>query len=138
VLLLVYLPTLLVLRFMQLGALCSGHHAIGLGCGFFCFDFGVVFFEAGSFRAGELGRRIILLAALLLLGFTLIHARRLRRGLSQGAAVLVIMSIQGCAVQKQLVPTGGSRADVTIKMSFEYGAFEVPKLDGQQGLSVAK
>ncbi|WP_366145496.1 YecR family lipoprotein [Methylovulum sp.] len=33
---------------------------------------------------------------------------------------------------------GGSRSDGTVKLSFEYGMFEVPKLDEQQGLSVAK
>ena len=54
------------------------------------------------------------------------------------ASVLVIMSIQGCAVNKQLTPTGGSRADGTVKLSYEYGAFEVPKLDGQQGMSAAQ
>ena len=54
------------------------------------------------------------------------------------ASVLVIMSIQGCAVNKQLTPTGGSRADGTVRLSFEYGAFEVPKLDGQQGMIVAQ
>jgi hypothetical protein len=53
-------------------------------------------------------------------------------------SVFVIFFIQGCAVQKQLVPTGGSRADGTVKLSFEYGLFEAPKLDEQQGMSVAE
>jgi hypothetical protein len=53
-------------------------------------------------------------------------------------SVLVIIFIQGCAVQKQLVPTGGSRADGTVKLSYEYGLFEAPKLDAQQGLSAAQ
>jgi len=53
-------------------------------------------------------------------------------------SVLVVMFMQGCAVQKQLVPTGGSRADGTVKLSFEYGMFESPQLDGQQGLSAAR
>ncbi len=54
------------------------------------------------------------------------------------ASALIIMSIQGCAVNKQLTPTGGSRADGTVKLSYEYGAFEVPKLDRQQGMSAAR
>lgn len=53
-------------------------------------------------------------------------------------SALVIMSIGGCAVQKQLVPTGGSRADGIVKLSFEYGSFEVPQVDQEQGLSLAQ
>lgn len=46
---------------------------------------------------------------------------------------LVVLLMQGCAVQKQLVPTGGSRSDGTVKMSYEVGAFEKAQLDPQQG-----
>lgn len=46
--------------------------------------------------------------------------------------------LTGCAVEKQLIPTGGSRADGTVKLSFEYGAFEVPKLDTTQALTLAQ
>jgi hypothetical protein len=53
-------------------------------------------------------------------------------------SVLVIIFIQGCAVQKELVPTGGSRADGTVKLSYEYGMFEAPKLDAQQGMMAAQ
>jgi hypothetical protein len=55
-----------------------------------------------------------------------------------GAFMLVIVFMQGCAVNKQLVPTGGSRADGTVKLSYEYGMFEVPQLDAQQGLNAAR
>lgn len=48
------------------------------------------------------------------------------------------MTLQGCAVQKELVPTGGSRADGTVKMSFETGLFEAPKIDTQQALNTAQ
>jgi hypothetical protein len=34
-----------------------------------------------------------------------------------------------CTVTKVPVPTGGSRADGTIKMSYEYGGFERPQVD---------
>jgi hypothetical protein len=53
-------------------------------------------------------------------------------------SALIIMCLQGCAVQKQLTPTGGSRADGTVKMSYECGAYEVPKVDAQQGWRDAK
>lgn len=40
--------------------------------------------------------------------------------------------IAGCATQKELVPTGGSRADGTVNLSFEYGMFEKPQVDWDQ------
>ena len=52
--------------------------------------------------------------------------------------LLAIILIQGCAVNKELVPTGGSRADGIVKLSYEFGLFEAPKLDPQQGLNAAK
>jgi len=54
--------------------------------------------------------------------------------------MLVCLSsyLSGCAVQKQLVPTGGSRADGTIKLSYEFGLFEQPVLDPHQGYAAAK
>ena len=41
-----------------------------------------------------------------------------------GAVALCMLVLSGCAVQKQLVPTGGSRSDGTVKLAYEYGAFE--------------
>lgn len=49
-----------------------------------------------------------------------------------------IIIIGGCAVQKELVPTGGSRADGTVKLSYEYGIFEAPTLNAQQGMRAAQ
>lgn len=54
------------------------------------------------------------------------------------SAALVVLMATGCAVNKQLTPTGGSRADGTIKMSFQFGAFEVPKVDYQQAGNSAR
>lgn len=48
-----------------------------------------------------------------------------------------IAALTGCAAQKTLMPTGGSRADGTIKLSYEFTAFEVPTVDQQQGIDVA-
>lgn len=46
--------------------------------------------------------------------------------------------LAGCATPKQLVATGGSRADGTVKMSYEYGRFETPQVNGAQGTATAK
>lgn len=53
------------------------------------------------------------------------------------ASAIFVATLSGCATPKQLTPTGGSRADGTVKMSFEYGMFEQPQVDGQQGARVA-
>ena len=53
---------------------------------------------------------------------------------------LVLFSLAGCArkVNKEWVPTGGSRADATIELSFEYNPqLEIPVLNDQQGLDLA-
>lgn len=52
--------------------------------------------------------------------------------------LLAGLVLSGCAAQKQLAATGGSRADGTVKMSYEYGRLEVPKIDNAQGLSAAR
>ena len=46
---------------------------------------------------------------------------------------VVIMAASGCTVQKELVPTGGSRADGTVTLSYDYGMFEKPQVDMAQG-----
>lgn len=51
---------------------------------------------------------------------------------------MIIGSLFGCAAQKELVATGGSRADGTIKLSFDYGMFEKPVVDPSQALNVAR
>lgn len=50
----------------------------------------------------------------------------------------IVLSLTGCAVQKELQPTGGSRADGTIKMSYEVGEFEQPVVDMAQAQASAK
>lgn len=59
----------------------------------------------------------------------------MRKSLLALLATTLILS--GCATQKQLVPTGGSKADGTVKMSYSYGMFESPKVDMQQGAQLA-
>ncbi|OOF39880.1 hypothetical protein BKK49_07075 [Rodentibacter rarus] len=46
--------------------------------------------------------------------------------------------LAGCSVHKDLVATGGSKADGTIELSYAYGGFEVPKISEEQGLELAK
>lgn len=53
------------------------------------------------------------------------------------AVIAALTMLAGCAVQKTLTPTGGSRADGTVKLSYEFGAFEAPTVDLKQGQEVA-
>ena len=48
-----------------------------------------------------------------------------------------ITYLDGCAAQKQWAATGGSRADGTVELAFEYGEFEKPEIDEQQGVDLA-
>lgn len=52
----------------------------------------------------------------------------------------LIIVTMGCSrtVQKELIATGGSRADGTVQLSFEHGSLEKPQLDLIQGLATAK
>jgi hypothetical protein len=45
------------------------------------------------------------------------------------AVLATALVVGSCTVQKELVPTGGSRADGTVAMSFEYGIFEKPQVN---------
>lgn len=44
----------------------------------------------------------------------------------------------GCAIHKELVATGGSKADGTIELSYSYGTMQVPVINEEQGLQLAK
>lgn len=48
-------------------------------------------------------------------------------------AIGITIALSGCAVQKDLVPTGGSRSGGTVELSYEFGMFEQPQVDLQQG-----
>lgn len=45
--------------------------------------------------------------------------------------------VSGCAANKTPVPTGGSRADGVIELSYEVGAFEKPVVDWDTGMTSA-
>ena len=51
---------------------------------------------------------------------------------------VVVMALSGCATVKHLTATGGSKSDGIIKMSYECGIFQVPKVDMQQGAKIAQ
>jgi len=53
-------------------------------------------------------------------------------------AAICATLLTACAAQKQMTPTGGSRADGTVKLTYEYGKFEQPQVDKAQGLRAAK
>jgi len=46
--------------------------------------------------------------------------------------------LAGCSAHKEFVATGGSKADGTIELSYSYGSFEIPKVNEEQGLQLAK
>ena len=48
------------------------------------------------------------------------------------------MLLASCATTKQYGATGGSRADGTVKLSYQYGEFEKPIVDPQQALTLAR
>ena len=47
------------------------------------------------------------------------------------------MMLAACATTKVMTPIGGSRSDGTVKLAFNYGAFEKPQVDGAAALQSA-
>lgn len=43
--------------------------------------------------------------------------------------LVLCLAFAGCSVNKTAFSTGGSRADGTIDMTYDWGAFETPKMD---------
>lgn len=50
----------------------------------------------------------------------------------------VVVLLASCATNKSLVPTGGSKADGTVDLSYEFGAFEKPVVDMVSAQRAAK
>ena len=62
----------------------------------------------------------------------------MKKNLSIASAVIVFL-ITGCAATpKNWSATGGSRSDGTVKLSYEYGLFEVPQVSEQEAIYLAK
>jgi YecR-like lipoprotein len=55
-----------------------------------------------------------------------------------GIFLLTFVCLTGCATSKIPEPTGGSRADGTIELSYEHGEFEQPVIDKAQANEAAK
>jgi hypothetical protein len=53
------------------------------------------------------------------------------------AIVAILFGAAGCATQVDLVPTGGSRADATVELSYEAGDLQQPIVDERQGEALA-
>ncbi|CDZ60308.1 Hypothetical protein NGAL_HAMBI2605_09430 [Neorhizobium galegae bv. orientalis] len=54
-------------------------------------------------------------------------------------AAVGLMALVSCvAVNKELVATGGSRADGTVDLSYEQASYETVKTDPARGLSTAR
>lgn len=51
--------------------------------------------------------------------------------------ILMALSFSGCAVQKEMIATGGSRADGTIKLSYQVSPIEFPIIDENKSLTSA-
>lgn len=51
--------------------------------------------------------------------------------------LLISAFLTGCAAPKNWAATGGSRADGTIKLSYEFGMFENPQVSEEQGTQLA-
>lgn len=50
----------------------------------------------------------------------------------------LLMVLSGCTVSKILVPTGGSRADGTVELSYELGPYEKAEVDMVKAQQQAK
>lgn len=52
-------------------------------------------------------------------------------------AFAATICMAGCATRKEFVATGGSRADGTVSLSYEYGMFQSPQEDQEEGVALA-
>jgi hypothetical protein len=52
-------------------------------------------------------------------------------------AATMLTFVTGCATQKDWSATGGSRADGVVRLSYEKGEFEQPKLSEEQAVKIA-
>lgn len=48
-----------------------------------------------------------------------------------------ILLLAGCATPTAMSATGGSKADGIVEMSYEYGEFQQPVIDPEQGMASA-
>lgn len=53
-------------------------------------------------------------------------------------APAVVLFLAACSTTPLLVATGGSRADATVEMGYEYGGFDIPTVDLAEGAKAAE
>lgn len=53
-------------------------------------------------------------------------------------ASIVTTILMGCAQPKDFAAVDGSRADGTVQLSYDFGSFQLPQVNEEQGLDVAK
>jgi hypothetical protein len=53
----------------------------------------------------------------------------MKDGGMKSIALLLILALYGCATTMTPQPIGGSRADGTVTLAFQYGIFEKPMVD---------
>ena len=53
------------------------------------------------------------------------------------ATILLVLTMTGCAVQKNYGASGGSKSDGTVKMSYTYGLFQKVTVDERAALHSA-
>lgn len=58
--------------------------------------------------------------------------------MKRAALIIAACLLIGCATVKTLQPVGGSRADATVLMAYEYGAFEKPQPRLDDALATAR
>ncbi len=52
-------------------------------------------------------------------------------------AATTALLLSGCATTKNWSATGGSRADATVRLSYEYGTFERPQVNEMEAINLA-
>lgn len=52
--------------------------------------------------------------------------------------IVFALIVSGCSVTKEYAATGGSKADGIIKLSYEVSKYQVPQVNEQQGLTLAR
>ena len=62
--------------------------------------------------------------------------------MKQTSTVVLMMIVMsslslGCATTEEFVTTGGSRADGTVALAYDYGLFQSPREDSDQGVTLA-
>jgi hypothetical protein len=48
------------------------------------------------------------------------------------------LAVSGCAVDKEWIPTGGSRADGVVRLGYEYGSLQVPHVNNARATELAR